>query len=193
MSGLLLCLFFSFHVQNQEHPFIAYIYLETTDFSRSFQNLELPLYCNPQSIELTSKSEESRVLITHEVCVFYLLPSPLHQILKPVGFSFCNYFWFFFCNVDILMNSCMRPLVGKGHVNQLTQGKESCPDFWQGAKASCDLSTAWGCPKTPLDESGLCFLHDQIPFKWAVYCFLRSWHTFFLIHVNSCSIASSIR
>lgn len=69
---------------NQERPPAAYIYLLTSDFWRSFQNLEIPLHSNPQSITLTNKSEEARVLITEEACSFKKTP----QIPKLVAFYF---------------------------------------------------------------------------------------------------------
>lgn len=65
--------------------------------------------------------------------------------------------------------------------------------------------TAWSCPKAPLDESGLCFLHDQTSFFQHAACFfLRLSNTpsapfsgaatvpFFLVQVRTCIMASLI-
>ena len=82
--------FFSFCVGNQEPPTAAYIYLLTSDFLSSSQSLEIPPYCNPQTITLTSKSREIRVLITQKACAFKKTP----QITKLE--AFCVIFLLFF-------------------------------------------------------------------------------------------------
>lgn len=89
-SGLFLCLFFSFCVGNQEPPPAAYIYLLISDFWRSFQNLEISPFCNPQSITLTSKSEETKVLITQEA------RGSKKPLKSPNLWIFTLYIYFFF-------------------------------------------------------------------------------------------------
>lgn len=134
--------FFSFHVGKQEPSPAAHIYLQTSKFWRSFQTLKIPLHCNPSSSTLTSKSKENMVLISQESCGFKKNNHQTSGIFKLCIFLL----HFIFNKTDILVNSYVRSRVDHWHVNRLTQGKSSCPDFWKAEKLSYYLNTAESCP-----------------------------------------------
>lgn len=70
------------------------LHLVTTSFSKSFQNLKLPLYSNPQSIELISNFLKKPGYWLPMKSVYFTFP-PIKSLNLWV-FTFYNNFFFFF-------------------------------------------------------------------------------------------------